>query len=71
MDENDPFQRDDCPIKRLGVSEEGNSYWFLNDKAEVISLTEEELAGDGLERLFTTKESRKWARRHWPSKHYH
>lgn len=71
MDKSDLLKRDDCPIKCLGIGEDGNSYWFLNDKAEVISLTEEELAKDGLERLFTTTESKKWARRHWLSKDYH
>ena len=72
MDATDPLKRDDCPIKCLGIDPDGKTYWFLNDKVELISLTEDVLGSDeGLLSLFTKKESQKWARRYWPSKLFH
>jgi hypothetical protein len=71
MSPMDALNRDDCPVKPLGIDADGK-YIFLNDKRELVTLSAEDLGSDDwLTVLFTTSESRKWATRHFLSKHFH
>jgi hypothetical protein len=67
MKEVDPLLFSDCPIKCLGIDPNGKTYWFLNDRSELVGLGADDLSsGWGLGALFTKNESREWAERHFP-----
>ena len=65
MNPIDPLKRADCPVKCLGIDADGQ-YVFLNDKSELVTLDAEALdADDWMDALFTTEDSRYWARLHF------
>jgi hypothetical protein len=66
MDQLPPLNRPDCPIKCLGIDPDGKTFWFLNDKAELVGLTVDELNWDCVKPLFTKPASLQWLHQHFP-----
>lgn len=65
----EPLERADCPIKCLGTGPDGKTFWFLNDRAELVGLTADQLGNDGFDALFTKTASQEWLHRHFPKSH--